>query len=165
VHHERQVTVLVSNPNDFVLSILSYNINARKELREIDEKQPVADIQVIPKGISSGLATISVNNPSDFNVVPQDITVLPSLEAGEFYFSSNRQRIDDLKSSLNLRPMGIIAPKGAGKLEATLAGVMDGKDDAFKSGVELQFVIRLRLGDARDTIKTIDITRNIRRWP
>jgi hypothetical protein len=96
-------------------------------------------------------------------VAPQDITVLPSLEAGEFYFASARQRVDALKSSLSLVPMGIVPSKGTGTLKATLSGVTDGKDDAFKSSVELQFVVRFRIGDAGDTLKTTELVRHVSR--
>jgi archaellum component FlaF (FlaF/FlaG flagellin family) len=142
---------------------LSYDVNARKEIREISEKRQAVDIQVTPDGASSASMTISIINRGDVNVVPQDITVLPSLEAGEFYLSSNRQSVDQLKSWLSLGSMGTIAPKASGSLKARVSGVTDGKDDAFQLGVELQFIVRVRLGDNNETMETQDITRRVQR--
>ena len=59
---------------------LSYDVNARKEIREISEKRPAVDLQVTPDGASSASMTISIINRGDVNIVPQDITVLPPLK-------------------------------------------------------------------------------------
>jgi archaellum component FlaF (FlaF/FlaG flagellin family) len=50
---------------------LSYDVNARKEIREISEKRQAVDIQVTPDGASSASMTISIINRGDVNVVPQ----------------------------------------------------------------------------------------------
>jgi hypothetical protein len=139
----------------------SYDLNAVKENREIGDKEPTVDVDIVPAGASSATVTISVLNRTESNIVPLDITVLPSLEAGEFYFSSSEQSIDRLRSSLSLRRMGTIAPKAAGTMKARLSGVTDGKNDNLTPGLELQFTIRVRLTDSRDTVRTFDIVRRI----
>jgi len=139
----------------------AYDLNAIKDNREISDKQPAVDIDIVPTGASSAWVTISVLNRTESNIVPLDITVLPSLEAGEFYFSNPQQSFDKLRSSLSLRPMGTIAPKAAGTIKARLSGVTDGKADNFTPGLELQFAARIRLTDNRDTVRTIDIIRRI----
>lgn len=78
--------------------------------------------------------TISVINRSDINIAPIDITVLRSIDLGEFYLSGGRQSADDLKSWLSLTSMGSIMPKATGSMKAKVSGVSDGKDDSFKSG-------------------------------
>ena len=99
---------------------ISYDLSAAKEQREIKEKMPAVDVQINPAGVASASVTISIINRADINIAPQDITILPSFEAGEFYFSSARQSFDKLKSSLSLIPMGTIAPKGVGTTKAIL---------------------------------------------
>jgi hypothetical protein len=59
--------------------------------------------------------------------------------------------------------MGSIAPKSNTVFKATLSGVTDGKDDPFINGVELQFVVRVRVADERETMKTVELTRRVQR--
>lgn len=143
----------------------TYNLSAAKEERELREKRPAIDLQIRPNQFpSSADVTISIINRSDVNIAPQDITVLRSFEFGEFYFSSAKQGSDaDMKSWLSLLPMGTIAPKATGTMKAKVSGVTDGKDDSFKSGVELQFAVRVRFGDDKDTVQIIDVVRRVRR--
>ncbi len=142
----------------------TYNLNAAKEERELREKMPAVDLQIRPNQLpSSADVVISIINRSDINIAPQDITVLRSFEFGEFYFSSSKQSGDDPKPWLSLLPMGTIAPKATGIMRAKVSGVTDGKDDSFKTGVELQFAVRIRFGDDRDTLRTQDLTRHVQR--
>jgi hypothetical protein len=70
---------------------------------------------------------------AEINILPQDVTAEPSLQAGEFCFSSAQQGIDKLKSSLSLLPMGTVAPKGVGTMKANLSELV-----SFGSVVELR---------------------------
>jgi len=74
--------------------------------------------------------TIAILNRGDINVTPLDITVAHSFEIGDLYLSSAQRTIDRLKTSLNLSPMGTIAPKGVGTLRARVSGMTDGKDNS-----------------------------------
>jgi hypothetical protein len=142
----------------------TYNLNVAKEERELREKIPAIDLQIRPnQNPSSADVVISIINRSDINIAPQDITVLHSFEFGEFYFSSAKQSLDEPKSWLSLLPMGSIAPKATGTMRAKVSGVTDGKDDSFKSEVELQFAVRFLLGDDRDTLQTFDLIRRVQR--
>jgi len=109
------------------VSKLSYDLGAAKDQRELRDKMPAIDLQVRPAGVSSASITISIINRADINVAPLDITVEHSFEIGDLYLSSAQQSLDLLKSSLSLSPMGTIAPKGVGKLNANVSGVTDGK--------------------------------------
>jgi hypothetical protein len=57
--------------------------------------------------------------------------------------------------------MGTIAPKGSGTVKATLAGATDGKSDSLTPGIELEFNVRIRFADQRDTIVAIPVVRRI----
>jgi hypothetical protein len=143
------------------VSTLSYDLNSAKDQRELRDKMPAIDVQLNPAGMSSAAVTIAITNRADINIAPLDITVEHSFEAGELYLSSAKQKVDLLKSSLSLAPIGSIAPKGVGKLKAWVSGVTDGKEDSFTPGLELVFDVRIRFADEQDTIKTIPITRRI----
>jgi SAM-dependent methyltransferase len=43
---------------------------------------PVIDVQISPAGVAFASVTISIINRAEINIVPQDITVLPSLQVG-----------------------------------------------------------------------------------
>jgi hypothetical protein len=157
------VAFLVSGAS-FLVSKKSYDLSLTKDERELRDKQPAVDLRIAPnRNASSADVTISIINRSDVNIAPQDIIVFPSLDAGEFYFSNSRQSVDKLKSSLSLLPMGSIAPKGTGTMQVKISGATDGKDDSFALGVELQFAIRIRFGDERDTLTTSEVVRRVKR--
>ncbi len=145
----------------FYVSKISYDLSAAKDQRERRDKMPAIDVQIRPDGVATASATISIINRSDINIAPLDITVEHSFEIGDLYLSSPQQSLDLLKTSLSLSPIGTIAPKGVGKLKARISGVTDGKDDTFTPGLELQFVVRIRVADEQDTIKTFPVTRRI----
>jgi hypothetical protein len=138
-----------------------YDLSSAKDQRELADKVPTVDVQLRPSGTSSAAVTISVLNRGDTNITPLDITVAHSFDIGDLYLSSTRQSIDRLKSSLNLSPMGTIAPKGVGTLKAGVSGVTDGKEDSFTPGLEFKFAVRIRFADEQDTIKTFSVTRRI----
>jgi hypothetical protein len=144
-----------------VFSKLSYDLSTAKEQREIRDKMPAIDVQVIPAGVSSAAVTIVITNRADINIAPLDITVEHSFEIGDLYLSSAQQSLDLLKSSLSLSSIGTIAPKGVGKLKARASGVTNGKDDTFRPGLELQFDVRIRFADEQDTIETFTVARRI----
>lgn len=142
----------------------NYELSALKDRREVADKEPSVDLQIRPNQFASSAdMTVAIINRSDINVAPIDITVLHSFDFGEFYLSGGRQSVDDLKSWLSLSSMGSIAPKATATMKAKVSGVTDGKDDSFKSGVELQFAVRIRLGDNLDTVKTFNIVRHVKR--
>lgn len=143
------------------VSKLSYDLSSAKDQRELAEKEPAVDIQLRPSGASSAGVIISIFNRADINITPLDITVAHSFEIGNLYLSSAEQSVDQLKSSLNLSSMGTIASKGVGTLKARVSGVTDGKEDSFTPGLGLQFVVRLRLADEKDSIKTFSVIRRI----
>jgi hypothetical protein len=153
---------LLISLGSFYTARQSFDLSFAKEQREIRDKMPAIDLQLRADGASSADVTVSIINRSDANIAPQDIIVFPSVEAGEFYFSSARQSLDKLSSSLSLLPMGAIAPKAAGTMKARLSGVSDGKDDAFKREVELQFAVRVRFGDEQDTLRTFEVVRRVK---
>jgi hypothetical protein len=143
---------------------LGHDLNLRKEEREQREREPTVDIDVRPnRRASSAEITISILNRGEIVIVPLDITVLPSFEWGEFYFSGPGQSLDGLKSTLSLGSMGTLLPKAAGKVQGIVAGVTDGKDDSFKSVVELQFIVRIRLGDEQGAVKFFPMVRRVSR--
>jgi hypothetical protein len=144
-----------------IVSTRSYDLSTIKDQRELMEKLPAVDVQVAPSGASSAALTIAISNRGDINITPLDITVEHSFEIGDLYLSSAQQSVDRLKSSLSLLPIGTIAPKGVGKLKATIFGVTDGKADAFKPGLEFLFAIRIRFSDEQDTVRTFPIVRRI----
>jgi len=92
------------------LAKLSYDLSAAKDEREIRDRMPAIDVQIRPAGVATASVTISIINRAEINILPQDVTAEPSLQAGEFYFSSAQQGIDKLKSSLSLLPMGTVVP-------------------------------------------------------
>jgi hypothetical protein len=103
------------------LAKLSYDLSAAKDQRELRDKMPAVDVQIRPAGIATASVAISIINRAEINIAQQDITVEPSLEGGEFYFSNAQQSVEKLKSSLSLLPMGTIPPKGVGTISATLS--------------------------------------------
>src|SRR5260370_36487426 len=123
---------------------------------------PAIDVQINPTGAASASIAISIINRAGINIAPQDITVLPSFDAGDFYVSNAGQSPDDLKTTLSLISMGTIAPNGVGKMKTTLSGVTDGKNDPFIRGVELQFVVRIRMADDHAPVQTFDLIRTAR---
>jgi hypothetical protein len=139
----------------------SYELSFARDQRELMDKKPAIDIQMRPQAVSVLSVTISILNRSDVNISPLDIVAHPSIEAGELYFSSDRQSVDKLNSSLSLTPMGIIAPKGNGTIKATLSGVTDGKTERFRPGLELQFSVRTRFADQQDAVEQSSIVRRI----
>jgi hypothetical protein len=94
------------------------------------------------------------------NIAPQSITVLASLKAGETFFSSKGQKVDDLKSSLSLLQMGTIKPKDTVSIKAELNGQTDGKSDNFEDA-EIPFIVRIRFADDADTFQSFRLTRRI----
>jgi len=147
----------------FIVSKLSYNLSVAKEEREIREKMPAVDVQIRPVGASSASVVISIINRADINIAPLDIKVDHSFGAGELYLSSAQQSADKLQSSLSLKSMGTIAPKGEGMIRATLSGVTDGKWDSLTPGLELQFTLRIPFADDQDTIQPFSMVRRIMR--
>lgn len=139
----------------------SYELSFARDQRELLDKKPAIDIQMRPQGVSTLSVTISILNRADVNISPLDIVVHPSIEAGELYFSNDRQSIDKLNSSLSLVPMGTIAPKGNGTIKATLSALTDGKAEQFRPGLELQFSVRTRFADQHDTVEQSGIVRRI----
>jgi hypothetical protein len=122
---------------------------------------PAVDVQIRPTGASSASMVISIINRADINIAPLEIEVDHSFEAGDLYLSDAQQSVDKLLSSLSLRAMGTIVPKGVGTMKATLSGVTDGKWDSLTPGLELQFTLRIRFADEQDTIQTFSIVRRI----
>ena len=139
----------------------SYDLSATKDEREIRDKMPTVNVQVRPVGASSASVVISIINRADINIAPLDISIEHSFEAGDLYLSSAQQSIDKLQSSLSLRAMGTIAPKGIGSMKATLSGVTDGKWDSLTPGLELQFTLRIRFADDQDTVQPFSIVRRV----
>jgi hypothetical protein len=89
------------------------------------------------------------------------IVVIDGRLLGDLYLSSSQQSLDLLKSSMSLASIGTIAPKSVGRLRGRVSGVTDGKDDRFTPGQELQFHVRIRFSDEKDTIRTFPVTRRI----
>jgi hypothetical protein len=104
---------------------------------------------------------ISIINRANINIAPLSLAVENSLEAGTLYLSGAQQSLDKLRTSLSLETMGTIAPKGTGTVKATLAGATDGKSDSLTPGIELEFNVRIRFADQRDTIVAIPVVRRI----
>jgi hypothetical protein len=139
----------------------SYDLSVAKDQREIEDKMPAIDIQIRPLGASAASLVISIINRADINIAPLSLTVEHSFEAGELYLSGAQQNLDRLQSTLDLKAMGTIAPKGTGTLKATLAGATDGKWDSLTPGLELEFTIRTRFADQQDTVEQRTIVRRI----
>jgi hypothetical protein len=140
---------------------LSYDLSVARDQRELMDKKPAIDVQMRPAGVSTLSVTISIINRADVSITPLDIVAVPSIEAGELYFASDRQSIDKLNSALSLNPMGTIAPKGNAAMKVTLAGVTDGKPEQFRPGLELEFSVRIRFADQQDTVEQFNILRRI----
>jgi len=87
------VLAIVISASSHMVSKLPFGLSATKDQREISEQLPAVDLQIIPAGAASASVTISVRNRGEVNVAPQDITVPPSLEQGEFYFAGRRPAI------------------------------------------------------------------------
>ena len=87
------VLAIVISASSHMVSKLPFGLSATKDQREISEQLPAVDLQIIPAGAAPASVTISVRNRGDVNVAPQDITVPPSLEQGEFYFAGRRPAI------------------------------------------------------------------------
>jgi hypothetical protein len=152
--------ILMSGGGLYV-SKLSYDLSALKDDREVRDKMPAVDVQIRPAGASSASVVISIINRADINIAPLEIKVEHSFEAGDLYLSSAQQSVDKLQSSLSLKSMGTIAPKGLGTMKATLSGLTDGKWDSLAPGLELQFTLRIRFADDQDTIQPFSIVRRI----
>lgn len=132
-----------------------------RDQRELQDKKPAIDLQLRPTGVSTLSVTVEIINRSDINIVPLDIVAEHSFEAGDLYLSNAQQSTDKLSSSLSLRSMGTIAPKGRATAKATLAGVTDGKFEQFRPGLELEFTVRVRFADQQDTVEETTIVRRI----
>lgn len=155
---------LLFSAGSLYVSKLSYDLSADREAREIQDKAPAIDLQVTPNNFASSAdLTVSIFNRGDVNLAPQDLTVLHSFECGEFYISNRHQSVGKLKSSVSLLPMGTIAPRATGLMKVIVSGVTDGKDDCFRTGFDLEFVVRVRFGDRQDTFQTFPITRHVER--
>jgi hypothetical protein len=152
---------LVASGGSLYVGKLSYDLSATKSEREIEDKMPAIDIQIRPRGASAASLVISIINRSDINITPLSLTVEHSFKAGELYLSSAQQSLDNLQSTLDLKAMGTIAPKGTGTLKATLAGATDGKWDSIAPGLELEFTVRIRFADQQDTVEQRSIIRRI----
>ena len=140
---------------------LSYDFSVAQELREIQEKQPVFDLQITPRGASAAAFALSILNRSETNILPLSMRVEHSSEAGEFYLAAHQQSLDRLSSTLDLQSMGSIPPKSTAKLNGVLAGATDGKWDSLMPGLELHFAFTVRYGDQKDTLQTIAVVRTI----
>jgi hypothetical protein len=138
----------------------AYDLSVVRDAREISSQSPAIDIQIRQSGIAVAEVTVSITNRSGINIAPQWIAVLPSIQAGVTFFSGNRQKSDDLKSSLSLLSMGTIKPKETVSTKAQLSGQTDGKWDNFQDA-ELPFVVRIRFADDADTFQSFSITRRI----
>lgn len=145
----------------FYVSKRSYDLTVAKDARELREKLPAVDVQVRPLGASAASMVISIINRADINIVPLDVRVDHSVEAGDLYLSSAQQSADKLLSSLSLQSMGTIPPKASGTMKATLSGVTDGKWDSLRPDLELQFTFRIRFADDQDTIQSFGVARKI----
>jgi hypothetical protein len=152
---------IVLSGGSLIYTKLSYDLNAAKEQRELRDKEPAIDIQIRPLGASAASLVISIVNRADFNIAPLSLEVENSIEAGTLYLSSAEQSLDKLRTSLSLQTMGTIAPKGTSTVKVTLAGATDGKSDSLTPGIELEFNVRIRFADQRDTIVAIPIIRRI----
>jgi hypothetical protein len=157
------IIALVASFGSLYVSKLSYDLSAAQDQRAVRDKMPAIDVQIRPVGASEASLVISIINRADFNIAPLSLTVEHSFEAGDLYLSSAQQSIDHLRSSLDLRTMGAIAPKGTGTLKATLSGVTDGKEDNLTPGLELQFAAQIRFADDQDTVQTFRVIRRILR--
>lgn len=154
---------LVASGASAFFTMRNYELTEAKDQRELLEKSPQVDVQLTPNGIAkSANLTIYIFNRGDTNIVPQDITALHLLEEGELYLSSSQQSVDMLNVFLSLKSMGVIPPKGAGTMKATVSGVTDGKADWPANGVDLTFTVRFRIADENETIKTVSVTREIK---
>jgi hypothetical protein len=154
------IAILLSG-GSLIYTKLSYDLNAAKEERELRDKMPAIDIQIRPLGASEASLVISIINRADINIAPLSLEVENSLEAGTLYLSSAQQSLDKLRTSLSLQTMGTIAPKGTGTVKATLAGATDGKSDSLTPGIALEFNVRIRFADQRDTIVAIPVVMRI----
>lgn len=139
----------------------SYDLNAIRDQREVMEKRPAVDVQLRPAGLSDLSVKVSIINRSNTNIIPLDIEAEHSFDAGTLYFSNDEQSIDQLRSILSLASMGTIAPSGTRTATATLSGITNGKFEQFQAGLELGFIIRVRLADEQDTIENIKLIRRI----
>jgi hypothetical protein len=142
---------------------LSYDLNVSKDDRERNSNEPIVDIDIRPgRSASAADFTLTIVNRSEMQIAPQDITVLRDFDLGDFYLAGPGQGIELLKSTLSLRLMRIIPPNSTVALKSgVVAGVTDGKVDSFKTGVDLQFIVRIRLGDSLGTIRVIPIVRHV----
>ncbi|PIS99523.1 hypothetical protein TSA1_01175 [Bradyrhizobium nitroreducens] len=157
---------LIVSGGSLLFTKRAYDLAAAKDERELLEKEPVVDVQVAPNGKArSADLIIYIFNRGDINLVPQDITALHLLEHGDLYLSAARQSVEKLSTSLSLKSMGVIFPKSAATMKATVSGVTDGKDDWPKTGVDLTFTLRVRLADQGETLKTMSVTREIKPGP
>jgi hypothetical protein len=154
------IAILLSG-GSLIYTKRSYDLNAAKEERELRDKEPAIDIQIRPLGASAASLVISIINRAEFNIAPLSLEVENSLDAGTLYLSSAQQSFDKLRTSLSLQTMGTIAPKGSGTVKVTLAGASDGKSDSLTPGIELEFNVRIRFADQRDTIVAIPVVRRI----
>ena len=154
------IAILISG-GSLIYAKLAYDLSAAKEERELRDKQPAIDIQIRPLGASAASLVISITNRADFNIAPLSLEVENSVEAGTLYLSSAQQGLDKLRTSLSLQTMGTIVPKGTGTIKATLAGATDGKSDSLTPGIELEFNVRIRIADQRDTIVAIPVVKRI----
>lgn len=62
------------------ISKLSYDLSIAKDEREIREKQPAIDVQLVPAGAASANVTISIINRRDTNVAPFDFLAFGFLD-------------------------------------------------------------------------------------
>jgi hypothetical protein len=152
---------IILSGGSLIYTKLTYDLNAAKEERELKDKEPAIDIQIRPLGASAASLVISIINRSDINIAPLSLTVENSLEAGTLYLSSAQQGLDKLRTSLSLQTMATIAPKGTGTLKATLAAATDGKSDNLTPGIALEFNVRIRFADQRDSVLVIPVIRRI----
>jgi hypothetical protein len=157
-HYAAVISILVGLGGLYIAK-LSYDLSSAKEERELQEKMPAIDVQMRSTGATSAALIISIANRSNVKIVPLDITVQHSFEAGELYLSSAQQSVNLLKTSMSLSRIGPIAPSALGTLKASVEGATDGKDDRFLPGLELQFSVRIRFADEQDTIRTFSVTR------
>ena len=141
---------------------LAYDLNVTKDDRERNAKEPNVDIDIRPgRSASAADFTLTILNRSEIQIAPQDITVLRDFDWGDFYLAGPGQSIDALKSTLSLRSMSTIPPNSTVTFKGVVAGVTDGKVDSYKTGVNLQFIVRLRLSDTQGTIRVFPMFRHV----
>ncbi|MEH2470618.1 hypothetical protein V1281_000140 [Nitrobacteraceae bacterium AZCC 2161] len=143
------VIALVVSSGGLYVAKRSLDLSATKDERELRDKRPAIDVQIHPNGASSASVVISIINRADINITPLYITVEHSFEAGDLYLSNTPQSLDLLRSSLNLKAMGTIAPKGTSTLKLSITHI-SGRSD---------FRAEFDIGKSREAAPDDDVSR------